>query len=106
MQVRYCTCTVVLLYSTVMYTSHKIHEFNRMAKQLMYRMKWMINFVHVLNHGSLAPNFLPKQANQQYLPAARSTSQLGGEAMGIRTENEQLEPGLGVEHHGTSRDGG
>lgn len=23
--------------------------------------------------------------------------------MGIRTENEQLEPGLGVEHHGTSR---
>ncbi len=54
MQVRYCTCTVVLLYSTVMYTSHKIHEFNRMAKRLMYRMKWMINFVHVLNHGSLA----------------------------------------------------
>lgn len=80
-----------------------------MAKQLMYS---VINFVHVLKHRSFAQNFLPKEANQQYLdtcqlPANTSSSsfatQLGGEAMGIRTENEQLEPGLGVEHHGTSR---
>lgn len=72
----------------------------------MYRGKWMINFVHVLNHGSFAHNFLPKEANQQYLdtcqlPQLPNTSKssfatLGGEAMGIRSENEQLEPGREV----------